>query len=206
LATIVQLVCVGILVGAWAWGGAFWRWRYRSSPPDSAQGSEPPQRHLALVPPGPEEEDAQHRDVSGRSALLERLAAAEGAAVYNAQGKALGVFSEVVESDAYVWDRRILPVATVAAVLPEHGARGAVVLNVAAPDEASAASAEDSVEHYLLFVPTPDGYELVEREGGAPAILDDVSMPGSEEAFCVIKVARSPLPGDDRLCAYLEQR
>jgi hypothetical protein len=215
LATIVQLICAGILVGAWVWGGAFWRWRYRSSPADPTRAPEHPQRHLTVVATSPQDEDTQRPDVSGESALLDRLAAAEGAAVYNAQGKGLGLFSEVVESGsdvairhdgAYVWRRRVLPVATVAAVLPEHGARGAVVLNIAASDDAPSASDEDSEEHYLLFVPTPEGYQLVERDGDAPAVLDDVSMPGDENAFCVIKVACSPLPGDSRVCAYLERR
>jgi len=220
LATIVQLVCALILVGAWVWGGAFWRWRYRSSPAESTRAPEDGQRHLTVVAPSPPDEDTRRPDVSERRELLDRLAAAEGAAVYNAEGKRLGLFSEVVESGsevairhdgAYMWRRRVLPVATVEAVLPEHGARGAVVLNIAdrarvSEEEPSSSAGEESVEHYLLFVPTPEGYELVEREGGAPAILDDVSMPGNEDSFCVIKVARSPLPGDDRVCAYLEQR
>jgi hypothetical protein len=221
LATIVQLVCAGILVGAWAWGRAFWRWRYRSSPAGPTPASEHGERHLAVVPTSPRDEDTRPPDISGRHALIERLAAAEGAAVYNAEGKQLGLFSEVVgagsevairHDGAFVWRRRVLPVATVEAVLPEHGARGAVVLNIAdkrlehAADTPTSASDEEPAEHYLLFVPTAEGYELVEREGSAPAILDDVSMAGDEDAFCVIKVARSPLPGDGRLCAYLEPR
>jgi hypothetical protein len=154
--------------------------------------------------------------VSGRGALLERLAAREGAAVYDAQGKQLGLFTEVVgtgsevairHDGAFVWRRRVLPVATVEAVLPEHGTRGAVILNIADRRDLASPDNEDAaVDHYLLFVPTADGYQLVEQEGNAPALLDDVSLPGDEHSFCVIKVARSPLPDDDRVCAYLEQR
>jgi hypothetical protein len=198
LATIVQLVCAAILVGAWVWGRAFWRWRYRSSPAA-------PERHLTAVPTPAE--DTRSPDLSGRGSLLERLAAAEGATVYNSQGKQLGQFSEVVASggEAAIRQQRVLPVATVEAVLPEHGPRGAVVLNIA--DKTDARETDDeSVEHYLLFVPTPEGYQLLEREGGMPAILDEVSMPGEENVFCVIKVSRSPLPGDERPCAYLERR
>jgi hypothetical protein len=60
------------------------------------------------------------------------------------------------------------------------------------------------VERYLLFIPTPHGYHLVEQSGSAPAVFADVSLPSDESAFFVIKVGRSPLPGDGRLCAYLE--
>lgn len=57
-------------------------------------------------------------------------------------------------------------------------------------------------ERYLLFVSKPSGYELAEREGKPPA-------PGSEvedgdARFFVSKIAPSPLPGDERPCAYLQ--
>jgi hypothetical protein len=54
---------------------------------------------------------------------------------------------------------------------------------------------------HLLFVWKASGYELAERDGDAPA-------PGSEveegdRRFLVTKVGSSPLPGDERSCAYL---
>jgi hypothetical protein len=56
---------------------------------------------------------------------------------------------------------------------------------------------------HLLFVTKPTGYELAERDGDPPAAgsmieFDDVGR------FEVVKVASSPLPGDSRLCAYLQ--
>ena len=56
---------------------------------------------------------------------------------------------------------------------------------------------------YLLFVTKPTGYELAERDGdppepGSTIELDDVGR------FEVVKVASSPLPGDSRLCVYLQ--
>jgi hypothetical protein len=150
---------------------------------------------------------------------------------------------------AFVWRRRVLPFATVAAVLPKHGARGAVVLNVAeetfdrandtqagtedhlpstdencvseeeltgrlAPyvtrdsheDVGPSPSSRESLAQHLLFVPTPQGYQLVEQDGDTPTAFAEVSLPGHENAFRVIKVARSPLPFDGRLCAYPERR
>jgi hypothetical protein len=57
-------------------------------------------------------------------------------------------------------------------------------------------------EKYLLFVWKPTGYELREREGDVPTIgtvLDD-----EDGRMMVTRVAPSPLPGDDRPCAYLQ--
>ncbi|HYM64103.1 MAG TPA: hypothetical protein VES61_05435 [Gaiellaceae bacterium] len=61
----------------------------------------------------------------------------------------------------------------------------------------------DEATRYLLFVTKPTGYELAERDGEPPATgstieLDDVGR------FEVVKIASSPLPGDSRLCAYLQ--
>jgi hypothetical protein len=54
---------------------------------------------------------------------------------------------------------------------------------------------------YLLFVSKPSGYELAEREGEPPAPGSEIEE--GETRFFVTKVGSSPLPGDERLCAYL---
>ena len=56
-------------------------------------------------------------------------------------------------------------------------------------------------EGHVLFVWKTSGYELVEREGAAPAVGSEVELDGAE--LRVTKVAPSPLPGDRRTCAYL---
>jgi hypothetical protein len=56
-------------------------------------------------------------------------------------------------------------------------------------------------EGHLLFVWKTSGYELVEREGEPPALDSEVDLDGM--ALRVTKVAPSPLPGDERACAYL---
>jgi hypothetical protein len=56
---------------------------------------------------------------------------------------------------------------------------------------------------YLLFITRPTGYELAEREGDPPAPGAEIELDG-EGRFVVSKVAPSPLPEDDRLCAYLQ--
>ncbi len=55
---------------------------------------------------------------------------------------------------------------------------------------------------FLLFVGKPSGYELREREGEPPAVGDRVEEDGTQ--MTVTKVATSPLPGDERRCAYVQ--
>ena len=55
---------------------------------------------------------------------------------------------------------------------------------------------------YLLFVWTPSGYTLREEEGDPPAVGSEVDA--DDQKLRVTKVAPSPLPNDDRLCAYLQ--
>ena len=53
---------------------------------------------------------------------------------------------------------------------------------------------------HLLFVWTPTGYELREREGEPPGVGEQVDV--DEKRLWITKVGVSPLPGDDRACAY----
>jgi hypothetical protein len=55
---------------------------------------------------------------------------------------------------------------------------------------------------YLVFLWRPSGYELVEREGDPPSVGDVVDEDGGQ--MTVLKVVGSPLPGDDRRCAYVQ--
>ncbi|HEX5469761.1 MAG TPA: hypothetical protein VFW80_12010 [Gaiellaceae bacterium] len=58
---------------------------------------------------------------------------------------------------------------------------------------------------YLLFVSRATGYELVEREGDLPAPGSRVELDENGAGFEVVKLAPSPLPRDERPCAYLQQ-
>jgi hypothetical protein len=55
---------------------------------------------------------------------------------------------------------------------------------------------------FLVFVPRPTGYELREQDGEPPAIGSELEL--DELRFQVTKVAPSPLPGDERRCAYVQ--
>jgi hypothetical protein len=55
---------------------------------------------------------------------------------------------------------------------------------------------------YVIFISTPNGYEVREREGEPPSVGAEVEEQSGR--FTVAKVAGSPLPGDVRRCAYLQ--
>jgi len=56
--------------------------------------------------------------------------------------------------------------------------------------------------NYLLFIWKPTGYELREGEGDPPAVGTEVDAGNGK--LRVTKIAPSPLPNDDRPCAYLQ--
>lgn len=53
---------------------------------------------------------------------------------------------------------------------------------------------------YLLFVWSPAGYELKEREGDPPKVGDEVEV--DDRRLRITKVGVSPLPGDQRVCVF----
>jgi hypothetical protein len=58
-------------------------------------------------------------------------------------------------------------------------------------------------EQYLLCVPTPGGYVLLNRLGRVPRVGDDIDVPEEDGSFSVAKVV--PLPRNGRPCAYLQR-
>lgn len=59
-----------------------------------------------------------------------------------------------------------------------------------------------SDDGYLLFVWTPGGWLLEERQGELPAVGAEVEV--DERRLRVSKHAPSPMPGDKRRCAYTQ--
>jgi hypothetical protein len=59
------------------------------------------------------------------------------------------------------------------------------------------------VDGYVLLVPSPDGYRLLEREGAPPARGDLLDV--DDDRFSVLRLGPSPLPADRRRCAYLQR-
>jgi hypothetical protein len=53
------------------------------------------------------------------------------------------------------------------------------------------------MEKYLIFVWSPTGYTVSEREGDPPQVGDEV-----DDGLVATKIGASPFPGDSRVCVY----
>jgi hypothetical protein len=53
---------------------------------------------------------------------------------------------------------------------------------------------------YLLFLWSPSGYTIREMEGDPPPLGHEFEE--GEQTLVINKIGASPLPGDDRVCAY----
>ena len=62
---------------------------------------------------------------------------------------------------------------------------------------------EPAVDGWVALVPSPDGYRLLQRDGPPPE--RGAALELDEGGFVVQRLGPSPLPGDRRRCAYLEQ-
>ena len=57
---------------------------------------------------------------------------------------------------------------------------------------------------YVLFISKPTGYELAERQGEPPPPGAEVEIGDDGGRYVVAKIGASPLPGDARLCVFVE--
>jgi hypothetical protein len=57
---------------------------------------------------------------------------------------------------------------------------------------------------HVLFLWSPSGYRLSERDGEPPAVGTELTDEGN--GLVVTKVGPSPLPGDSRPCAFTTGR
>ena len=55
---------------------------------------------------------------------------------------------------------------------------------------------------HLLFIWSPGGWTLQQRDGDVPAI--GATVEADEKLLRICKIGPSPLPGDRRLCAYTQ--
>jgi len=84
--------------------------------------------------------------------------------------------------------------------------RGEAVAPADGSPAAGAAAAEEAARgQHLLFAPTSAGYVLIERTGAPPPHPATIELSDPAGSFVVVKLARSPLPNDERLCAYLDR-
>jgi hypothetical protein len=92
---------------------------------------------------------------------------------------------------------RVVALLDEVSLAPEPAPRGEIVLNQHNPGPAPAPAG------WLAFVHSADGYRLLEQEGEPPARNTTIELDGG--AFTVLRLGPSPLPGDRRRCAFVEQ-
>ena len=166
------------------------------------------------------EVDERSAELTVRQAELEeeqvRVAAAEAAVAERAArlaelGIAEGEHAAVVDRLLTLLEKRdalITELSKEPEPAPEP-APAPVAMLMPAPEPAPAPVAmlmpapEPPASAHLLFVPTGKRYVLVDREGPAPSPGIEVTLDGGRR-FLVTKLASSPLPADERRCAYLE--
>jgi hypothetical protein len=71
--------------------------------------------------------------------------------------------------------------------------------------ERDAPGAPPAADGFVAFAPTPEGYRLVAVDGAAPAVDDLVDLDGHDGPLRVTRLGASPIPLDDRPCAYLDR-
>jgi hypothetical protein len=57
---------------------------------------------------------------------------------------------------------------------------------------------------YVLLVPAPSGYVLVEQGGSLPTHGETLELPERGERYAVVKIVHTPSPEDRRPWVYLE--
>lgn len=58
---------------------------------------------------------------------------------------------------------------------------------------------------HVLFVPTPTGYLLLEREGAPPSPGEELELSEARGRLVVTRLGRAPLPGERLPCAFLAE-
>jgi hypothetical protein len=159
------------------------------------------------------EVDEQSAELTARQAELQeeqvRVAAAEAAVAERAArlaelGIAEGEHAAVVDRlltllekrDALIAELSKEPEPAPEPAEPEHAPPAPIAMLMPAPEPPPASA-------HLLFVPTGTRYLLEDREGPAPSPGTEVTLEDGRR-FRVTKLASSPLPADERRCAYLE--
>jgi hypothetical protein len=109
---------------------------------------------------------------------------------------------ELIESLHARLEVRELEIAKLRAELEEERSRG-VQVHVWPEEQPEPSPAPAQKEQYLLCVPTPAGYVLLDRVGPLPTVGQPADVPEEEGIFMVTKIVR--LPRNGRPCAYLQR-
>ena len=90
---------------------------------------------------------------------------------------------------------RVVALLDEVTLAPEPAPREEIVLQQHNPGPAA--------DGWVAFVSSPDGYRLLQRDGPPPGRGAVLELDGG--SFVVLRLGPSPLPGDLRRCAFVEQ-
>jgi hypothetical protein len=151
------------------------------------------------------------RGLVSAAAVANALAEQYGSFLKSEHGFGTGLRDTRAQGD--IRDRRATEPEAPPVSMTELRTQAAKVRSGATP-EASASTDEPALDHegpklagtHLLFVPTQQGYLLLERDGAAPSLGEKVDLAETAaKQLVVVKVTSSPLPADPRVCAYLQE-
>ncbi len=91
---------------------------------------------------------------------------------------------------------RVVALLDQVTLAPEPAPREEIVLQQHNPGPAA--------DGWVAFVPSPDGYRLLRRDGLPPGRGAVLELEGG--TFVVLRLGPSPLPGDRRRCAFVERK
>jgi hypothetical protein len=154
-------------------------------------------RRRAVLTAEEEELDAREREIARRRALFDGRGIAPGR-------------SEIVDElfrHLDEWTKRVgrlqEELRTAQAAIASRDARIAELSALRLVENGQ--SAPEPPSRHLVFLHAGAGYELREAEGPPPQPGEELE-PAPGERFVVMKVGPSPLPRDERLCAFVEPR
>jgi hypothetical protein len=115
----------------------------------------------------------------------------------------------VAERIAHYFDPPPIPEAEAPALDVDAAGDGHTPIPVLSEDDLASATAEPVGEaapsQHVLFAPTAAGYLLIERDGLPPPRAGTLELSDPPGRFEVVKLAQSPLPNDQRPCAFLDR-
>jgi hypothetical protein len=156
------------------------------------------ERSAELTARAAELDEEQARLSAAEAEVKERASRLEGLGI-----AADGEHAAVVDRLLALVETRDAQIAELLTKEPEPAPEEVAVQAPPTPIAMLAQFSEVPARAHLLFVPTGRRYVLISMEGPAPAVGNEVSLDGGQR-FVVSKIAASPLPADERRCAYLE--
>jgi hypothetical protein len=117
---------------------------------------------------------------------------------------ALDRLTELIESVVALLDQVTLAPGTEPAPTPPANPSAPAPSAPPRSELAPAVADPSAARGHVVFVSSPDGYRLLQRDGPAPD--RGAALELDEGVHLVLRLGPSPLPGDRRRCAFVERQ